>query len=169
MKTKNGNTELIRLIRAEIERQGPISFAQFMHHALYHPRHGYYSSGRCAIGKTGDYFTNVSIGPVFGQLLAAQFAEIWERLGKIDNFVVVEQGAHDGQFACDVLEFLKKHAPEFFEVLRYRIVEPFPILRDRQSLTLKPFQEKIEYHDSLRPFAGVHFSNELLDNACAPD
>ena len=163
MKTKNGNTELIRLIRAEIERQGPISFAQFMHHALYHPRHGYYSSGRCAIGKAGDYFTNVSIGPVFGQLLAAQFAEIWERLGKIDNFVIVEQGAHDGQFACDVLEFLKKHAPEFFEVLRYRIVEPFPILRDRQSLTLKPFQEKIEYHDLLRPFAGVHFSNELLD------
>ena len=163
MKTKNGNTELIRLIRAEIERQGPISFAQFMHHALYHPRHGYYSSGRCAIGKTGDYFTNVSIGPVFGQLLAAQFAEIWERLGKIDNFVVVEQGAHDGQFACDVLEFLKKHAPELFEVLRYRIVERFPILRDRQSLTLKPFEEKIEYHDSLRPFAGVHFSNELLD------
>jgi SAM-dependent MidA family methyltransferase len=163
LKTKNGNTELIRLIRAEIERQGPISFAQFMHHALYHPRHGYYSSGRCAIGKAGDYFTNVSIGPVFGQLLAAQFAEIWERLGKIDNFVIVEQGAHDGQLACDVLEFLKKHAPEFFEVLRYRIVEPFPILRDRQSLTLKPFQEKIEYHDSLRPFAGVHFSNELLD------
>ena len=163
LKTKNGNTELIRLIRAEIERQGPISFAQFMHHALYHPRHGYYSSGRCAIGKAGDYFTNVSIGPVFGQLLAAQFAEIWERLGKIDNFVIIEQGAHDGQFACDVLEFLKKHAPEFFEVLRYRIVEPFPILRDRQSLTLKPFQEKMEYHNSLRPFAGVHFSNELLD------
>ena len=163
MKTKKGNTELIRLIRAEIERQGPISFAQFMHHALYHPRHGYYSSGRCAIGKAGDYFTNVSVGPVFGQLLAAQFAEIWERLGKIDNFVIVEQGAHDGQFACDVLEFLKKHAAEFFEVLRYRIVEPFPILRDRQSLTLKPFQEKMEYHNSLRPFAGVHFSNELLD------
>jgi SAM-dependent MidA family methyltransferase len=134
-----------------------------MHLALYHPRHGYYSSGRCAIGKAGDYFTNVSIGPVFGQLLAAQFAEIWERLGKIDNFVIVEQGAHDGQFARDVLEFLKKHAAEFFEVLRYRIVEPFPILRDRQSLTLKPFQEKIDYHDSLRPFAGVHFSNELLD------
>ena len=160
---KNDNTELIRLIRAEIERQGPISFAQFMYNALYHPRHGYYSSGRCAIGKAGDYFTNVSIGPVFGQLLAAQFAEIWERLGKIDNFVIVEQGAHDGQFACDVLEFLKKHAPECFEVLRYRIVEPFPVLRDRQSQTLKAFHEKIDWRDSLQPFTGVHFSNELLD------
>ena len=163
LKTKNGNTGLIRLIREEIERQGPISFAQFMHHALYHPQHGYYSSARCAIGKSGDYFTNVSVGPLFGQLLAVQFAEIWARLGKFDNFVIVEQGAHDGQFAYDVLEFLKKRAPEFFAVLRYRIVEPFPILRDRQSLTLKPFREKIEWHNSLRPFAGVHFSNELLD------
>ena len=163
LKTKNGNTELIRLIRAEIEKQGPISFAQFMRNALYHPEHGYYSSGRCAIGKTGDYFTSVSVGPLFGQLLAAQFAEIWERLGKIHNFVIVEQGAHDGQFACDVLEFLEKHVPEFFEVLRYRIVEPFPILRDRQLRTLKSFHDKIEWHDSLRPFAGVYFSNELLD------
>jgi SAM-dependent MidA family methyltransferase len=134
-----------------------------MRHALYHPQHGYYSSGRCAIGKTGDYFTNVSVGRLFGQLLAAQFAEIWERLGKIDNFVIVEQGAHDGQFAYDVLEFLKKHIPEFFEALRYRIVEPLPILRDRQSQTLKSFHEKIDWHDSVRPFAGVHFSNELLD------
>src|SRR5262249_27086260 len=134
-----------------------------MHHALYHPQHGYYSSGRCAIGKTGDYFTSVSVGPLFGHLLAAQFAEIWERLGKIDNFVIIEQGAHDGQFALDVLEFLEKHAPEFFEVLRYRIVEPFPILRDRQSRTLKSFHDKIDWHNSLRPFAGVYFSNELLD------
>src|SRR5206468_6633783 len=137
LKTKNGNTELIRLIRAEIERQGPISFAQFMHHALYHPRHGYYSSGRCAIGKTGDYFTNVSVGPVFGQLLAAQFAEIWERLGKIDNFVLVEQGAHHGELARDVLESARKRWPDFFAALRYRIIEPFPVLQERQLQTLE--------------------------------
>src|SRR5207244_10870889 len=105
LKTKNGNTELIRLIRAEIEKQGPISFAQFMRNALYHPEHGYYSSGRCAIGKAGDYFTNVSIGPVFGLLLAAQFPEILERLGKINHFVIDEEGAHYGQFACDVPDF----------------------------------------------------------------
>src|SRR6266487_1877163 len=156
------NPALIDIIRTEIRKRGPVSFAWFMEQALYHPVHGYYSSGRAAIGRRGDYFTSVSVGPLFGQLLAAQFAEIWERLGKIDNFVIVEQGAHDGQFACDVLEFLKKHAPEFFEVLRYRIVERFPILRDRESRTVKPFPENIEYHDSLRPFAGVHFSNELL-------
>ena len=134
-----------------------------MEQALYHPEHGYYSSGRCAIGRKGDYFTNVSIGPLFGQLMTAQFAEIWEQLGKIDNFVIVEQGAHDGQFARDVLQSARLRAPEFFEALDYRIIEPFPILRERQSQMLEPFRNKIEWRDSLEPFTGVHFSNELLD------
>ena len=134
-----------------------------MDQALYHPEHGYYSSGRCAIGRNGDYFTNVSVGPLFGQLIAAQFAEIWEQLGKIDNFVIVEQGAHDGQFARDVLESAQERVPEFFAAVRYRIVEPFPVLRERQSRTLELFRDKIEWRDSLQPFAGIHFSNELLD------
>jgi len=163
LSTQNGNAALIGLIREEIEKRGPVSFAWFMQQALYHPEHGYYSSGRCAIGRNGDYFTNVSVGPLFGQLLCAQFAEIWKQLGKIDDFIVVEQGAHDGQFAHDVLEFAKKSEPEFFASLRYRIVEPFPILQERQQRTLERFRHKIEWLDSLQPFVGVHFSNELLD------
>jgi len=150
-----GNPDLIRSIRAEIEKQGPISFARFMHQALYHPKHGYYSSGRCAIGRKGDYFTNVSVGPLFG--------EMWERLGSVEDFTIIEQGAHDGQFARDVLESVQKRAPEFFAALRYRIVERFPILQDRQSRTLERFSDKVEWRDSLQPFVGVHFSNELLD------
>jgi SAM-dependent MidA family methyltransferase len=154
---------LISLIRTEIEKQGPVPFAWFMEQALYHPQRGYYSSGRCAIGRKGDYFTNVSVGPLFGQLMLAQFAEIWEQLGKITNFVIVEQGAHDGQFARDVLQSAQACAPDFFEALRYRIIEPFPILRRRQSQMLEPFRNKVEWRNSLEPFTGIHFSNELLD------
>src|SRR5262249_1534965 len=158
-----GNPDLIRFIRAEIEKQGPQSFAWFMQQALYHPEYGYYSSGRCSIGRKGDYFTNVSVGPLFGQLLTLQFSEIWNRLGKVNDFVVVEQGAHEGQFALDVLEFSQKRLPEFFSTLRYRIVEPFPILQRLQRQTLESFRAKVEWSESLQPFTGVHFSNELLD------
>jgi len=45
-----GNPTLIDLIRAEIQKRGPQSFAWFVKQALYHPEHGYYSSGRCAMG-----------------------------------------------------------------------------------------------------------------------
>jgi SAM-dependent MidA family methyltransferase len=157
------NTALVELIREAIRAHGPQSFAWFMQQALYYPQHGYYSSGRCAIGRKGDYFTNVSVGPLFGHLLAAQFTEIWEQLRRPDNFVILEQGAHDGQFARDVLESLQKRAAEFFETLRYQIVEPLPILKERQSRTLELFRDKIEWRDSLQPFVGVHFSNEVLD------
>jgi SAM-dependent MidA family methyltransferase len=134
-----------------------------MEQVLYHPEHGYYSSGRCVIGRKGDYFTNVSVGPVFGQLMLAQFAEIWEELGRINEFVIVEQGAHDGQFARDVLQSAQERMPEFFEAIRYRIIEPFPVLREWQSRRLEPFPNKVEWRNSLEPFVGVHFSNELLD------
>ena len=157
------NTPLVESIRETIRARGPQSFAWFMQQALYHPEHGYYSSGRCAIGRKGDYFTNVSVGPLFGQLLSAQFSEIWERLGKMNDFVIVEEGAHDGQFALDVLEFVQKRLPEFFDALRYRIIEPFPILEQQQRQRLEAFGDKVKWPDSPEPFTGVHFSNELLD------
>lgn len=161
-----GDQALTRLIRQTIRQTGSVTFAWFMEQALYHPEHGYYSSGRCAIGRRGDYFTNVSVGPLFGRLLAAQFAEMWESLGCPDDFAVVEQGAHHGDFARDVLEAVRERAPEFFAALRYRIIEPFPILQERQMEALQGFSEKITWKKSLaelEPFCGVHFSNELLD------
>jgi SAM-dependent MidA family methyltransferase len=159
-------TELVQFIRGRIKNHGPQPFAWFMEQALYHPEHGYYSSDRAEIGRRGDYFTNVSVGPLFGELLAAQFAEIWERLDRPTNFVVVEQGAHHGEFAHDVFESAQRRSPEFFSALRYEIVEPFPKLQDRQSQALRQFGERVRWRkslDELEPFVGIHFSNELLD------
>ncbi len=54
-----GEPALVELIRRRIRSDGPASFRWFMEQALYHPEHGYYSSGRATIGRRGDYFTNV--------------------------------------------------------------------------------------------------------------
>jgi SAM-dependent MidA family methyltransferase len=163
---QSANEALVEIIRTKIRERGPQSFAWFMEQALYHPEHGYYSSDCAAIGRRGDYFTNVSVGPLFGELLAAQFAEIWERLGKADKFFIVEQGAHHGQFARDVLESTQRRFPEFFSALRYQIIESFSILQDRQSQALQQFRDRVLWKKSLGeldPFIGIHFSNELLD------
>jgi len=61
-------------IREEIARSGAVSFARFMELALYAPACGYYERPR-DIGRRGDFFTSVSVGPVFGGLLAFQFAQ----------------------------------------------------------------------------------------------
>ncbi|HEX8680636.1 MAG TPA: SAM-dependent methyltransferase, partial [Chthoniobacterales bacterium] len=79
---------------------------------------------------------------------------------------LVEQGAHDGQFAHDVLHAASTGHSEFFAALRYAVVEPFEVLRERQAATLVEFREKLTWHDALGqlpPFTGVHFSNELID------
>src|SRR3982751_4631088 len=127
-----GNPQLIKLIRSRIAADGPVSFAWFMEQALYHPQHGYYGSGRAKLGRTGDYFTNVSVGPMFGRLLAAQFAEVWHHLGTPRDFTLVEQGAHDGTLANDILAALSEDWSDCFMAIRYWIVEPFQSLREQQ-------------------------------------
>jgi len=153
-------------IQALIAQRGTVSFRDFMELALYHPRHGYYGAGRAALGRGGDYFTSVSVGPVFGELLGTQFREMWERLERPGVFTIVEQGAHDGAFAADVLRWTRAEAPDFFAALRYEIVEGLEVLRRRQRERLEQFADKVKWRtgvEELPRFTGVHFSNELVD------
>ncbi len=158
---------LTELLRDRIARDGPMPFRDFMDAALYHPEHGYYSAGRARIGRDGDFFTSVSVGPLFGALLARQFGEMWTRLGEPPEFTIVEQGAHRGEFARDVLTALRESAPACFAATRYHLIEPSENLRAAQTETLGEFTAaKVRWFpalDALPAFTGVHFSNELLD------
>jgi len=155
---------LTEILRARIAADGSIPFRDFMEAALYHPAHGYYTSGRASIGCGGDFFTSVSVGPLFGTLLARQFAEMWERLGQPTEFTIVEQGAHRGDFARDVLTALRTLAPACFAATRYHIVEPSAALHAAQGSALAEFAVQwFPSIDALPAFTGVHFSNELLD------
>ncbi|MEQ1862607.1 MAG: SAM-dependent methyltransferase [Chthoniobacteraceae bacterium] len=146
---------LTEILRAEIAASGPMRFRDFMARALYDPQHGYYASGRARIGRKGDYFTSVSVGPLFGTLLARQFAEVWEKLGRPADFTLVEQGAHDGTLAADVLAAFPAHLT---------IIEPSPHWRALQQQKLAGRDVRwVESVAALEPFTGVHFSNELLD------
>src|SRR2546430_4239189 len=137
------------LIRQKLAQADVMTFRDFMELALYHPEHGYYASGRASIGRRGDFFTNVSVGPLFGKLLASQFAEIWEKLGRPQAFTIVEQGAHDGVFAGDVLRALRQSAGECFAATSYIIAEPFLIWRDRQQKNLRESADKTSWVASI--------------------
>ena len=157
-------TPLAIQLQARIAQHGPIPFRDFMDAALYDPAHGYYASGRAVIGRRGDFITNVSVGPLFGRLLARQFAEMWERLGAPDPWCIVEQGAHRGEFARDALEGLREFAPHAFAAAKYVIVEPLAAMRAAQMQALSGLPvEWLSSLEELAPFTGVHFSNELLD------
>lgn len=157
-------TPLALELRVRIAHRGPIPFREFMEAALYHPQHGYYSSGCAAIGRRGDFITNVSVGPLFGRLLARQFMEMWERLGAPAQWTIVEQGAHRGDFARDALSGLGEFAPECFAATRYVIIEPAAVLRAAQETAVAGLPvDWVSSLEELEPFTGVHFSNELID------
>ena len=155
---------LTEILSKNIAAYGPVSFRDFMARALYDAEHGYYPAGRAAIGRGGDFFTNVSVGALFGRLMARQFVQVWERLGGPTRWTIVEQGAHRGQFAADVLRGLAEFAPEAYSALEYVIVEPFARMIAEQRRALSA--ERVGWvsgADELTLFVGVHFSNELLD------
>lgn len=110
-----GPPQLLATIRSEIAAHGPMAFARFMELALYHPQWGYYTApgAPARIGRGGDFYTNVSVGPFFGELLAMQFAEMWEAMGRPAKFTLLELGAHYGHLSADVRAWAIRERPDF--------------------------------------------------------
>jgi SAM-dependent MidA family methyltransferase len=161
---------LVQLIHSEtIAHGGVLPFSRFMELALYCPKLGYYETKKDSVGRRGDFYTSASVGDLFGQLLAFQFAEWLDELkskkSKSPGLKIVEAGAHNGQLAVDILAWLQSDRPALFEELEYCIIEPSTTRQDWQRETLKGFDGKIRWLSTLdsERVNGIIFSNELLD------
>lgn len=160
-------SSLADIIKTEIRSSSAITFARFMELALYHPEHGYYASGKVRIGKEGDFYTSPSVHPAFGETISKFISRAWEIMS-VPDFTIVEMGAGKGFLALDILDSLKKNNPEFYERLRYLIVESSPSLCEQARGILSEHLAKIEWASSLSSLkaesvSGVFLSNELVD------
>lgn len=145
------------------ESSAGLTWAEVMELALYHPEHGYYGQGPRRIGRGGDFYTAVSVGPLYGRLLAELARQSWEKLERPANFTIIEQAAHDGQLAADLLD-----ACDF----PYLIVEPNPRYRRVQQEKLAAYGHRVRWVDSLAQvnldaipggLPALFICNELLD------
>jgi SAM-dependent MidA family methyltransferase len=155
------------MLRREVERAGVISLARFMELALYCPKSGYYERRGQPIGQSGDFYTSVSTGKLFGEMLAYQFAN-WLKDGTLRPVQLVEGGAHDGQLAFDILNWLNRHRRELLGGLEFWVVEPSEQRQRWQQEKLAPFARLVRWAPNLQnlPAKGVNgviYSNELLD------
>jgi SAM-dependent MidA family methyltransferase len=75
---------------------------EVMDRALYDPAMGYYGAGPRRLGRAGDFYTAVTVGALYGRLLAQVVLDTWQAQGSPAGFTVVEQGAHDGQLMADL-------------------------------------------------------------------
>jgi SAM-dependent MidA family methyltransferase len=161
-------SSLVANLRTEIERNGAIPFARFMELALYSSGEGYYER-RNQIGRSGDFFTSVTVGSLFGELLGFQFME-WLGERGMKNLQIIEAGAHDGKLAKDILDWAKANAPVAFENLEYWIIEPSANRQSWQKETLHKLSN-VKWAAQLSDVSGakdpqinrIIFSNELFD------
>ena len=130
-------------IRRRIESNGPITFAEFMEVALYHPNGGYYTHDRQDTTYR-DYYTSPSAHPAFSALIAVQLEAMWKALNRPTPFHVVEIGAGSGIMVRDITEYARQHLPEFVNAMRYMTVDQ---ARD----------------ETPRGVVGCVLSNELID------
>lgn len=168
-RSRGKDTSLFSLVFQEILKSpaGSISFARYMELALYHPDQGYYAHPlERKIGRKGDFFTSVSVGETFGLLLAYGIVKAWRKAGG-GPWVVVEQGAHDGQLARDILAGLDEIGSGLERIVEYRIIEPRDSIREQLAdhAAQQP-DARLQVVPSIaaaRAPAGIFLCNELLD------
>jgi len=141
---------------------GKISFAEYMHHALYAPGLGYYCAGTTKFGEAGDYITAPETSSVFGHVLARQCAGV---LAEVESPSILEFGAGSGKLAADILTMLAEMdaIPD-----SYKILEVSAELRERQEAFLASaipeLVDRVSWLDRLpEQLSGVIVANEVLD------
>ena len=77
---RSERTPLERVLLSRIERQGPVTFRDFMQAALYDAEHGYYNTERPKIGPSGDYYTSSNVHFAFGAVLATAFVDLFKQI-----------------------------------------------------------------------------------------
>ncbi|MEY3328977.1 MAG: hypothetical protein RLZZ115_1860 [Cyanobacteriota bacterium] len=166
------NRNLCNFIAQKIKEnsQNRITFADYMNWVLYHPEYGYYSINKPKLGAEGDFVTSPYLGSDFGEMLAEQFFQIWEIMDCPNAFTLVEMGAGQGILASDILLYLQKKYPDFFQCLNYIIIEKSNFLKAQQQHQLKKTLAasiSIQWCDlediPNNNIIGCFFSNELVD------
>ena len=131
-------------LRARIERDGPISFHDWMQAALYDEREGYYCRlDRIPQGRAGDYRTAPETSPLFAATFARYFARLFSDLGSPSTWTIFEAGAGGGEFAHGVLKSLQCRHPEVFSATSYVIDEVSADARARSAARLSEFGDRM--------------------------
>ena len=165
-----GEPPLVEEIAARIRARGPISFAEFMGAALYHPEHGYYTSGGRAAGSYGaDFRTSPQVHRAFGEMIARQAVEMYRRLEGPVPFRVVELGPGTGCLVRGILPELDRSLGE--RAWDYHLVEVSPALAAIQRESIADLPSRVRERAlwsspedlAAHPADGLVLSNEFFD------
>jgi len=110
-------------LRERIAAEGPITVADYMAAANAH----YYAT-RDPLGVAGDFITAPEISQMFGELVGAWLADLWDRAGR-PHAHYVELGPGRGTLAADALRAMRTAGL----IPAVHLVETSPVLRAAQA------------------------------------
>ena len=144
-------------IANKIAAAGPISFYDFMHHALYAPSLGYYSAGSNKLGSLGDFTTAPEFSQLFGKTIASSICRMSFNGEPLE---VLELGPGSGKLALSIQDyFATQNIP-----LKYHLLEVSADLKQQQQQTLQKYQAQTTWiHELPQDFTGIIIANEVLD------
>lgn len=151
---------------------------------MFHPKFGYYASGRVSFDD--DYQTfPIVMAPVFGHMIAEHLFQMWDgmrkagALGQKDTFTIGEFGAGDGALAESILDYIQSQAgtrqdwAEFSRQAVYVCYDRSPALNRIQKERNQRFGARFDARvadataltATIKPgsLKGVMLSNELPD------
>ena len=135
---------------------------EYMRLCLGHPEHGYYVT-RDPLGAAGDFITAPEISQMFGEMLGAWAAAVWQGMGAPGRFVLAELGPGRGTLMRDVLRAGGVLAG-FSAAAEVWLVETSPALRARQAEVLAGAAPRWAARvGDLPPGPLILLANEFLD------
>lgn len=156
-------TPLEAEIRRIIETDGPISVADYMRLCLGHPRYGYYVT-RDPLGSRGDFITAPEVSQMFGELIGAWAATVWQQMGSRE-VRLIELGPGRGTLIADALRAAKA-LPDFFAAVSVHLVETSPVLRAAQESKLAAAACPVAWHKQIEDVPDgpcIAIANEFVD------
>jgi SAM-dependent MidA family methyltransferase len=153
-------------LRKIIHELAPLSFDKYMDLCLYHPAFGYYAQEPSQVGKDGDFFTSVSCGPLFGQIIADVIARWWENSQISGPWRIIEIGPNSAALAIDVLDTLASDHPNAWHELEFCTIDPLPLPRAFQEKMLSSYGPKVRCLENVASLAALPtfvYANEVLD------
>ena len=124
--------------------------------ALYDPDGGYFATGPLHSHEQGDFLTSPEVSSEFGAVLAQHVEREYDRLGRPDDFMVLEAGAGSGS----LLEALLGEVS-----FTPRVVAVEASRAARKAIGARLPQVEVVPPDRLPgPLRGVVIANELMDN-----
>jgi NADH dehydrogenase [ubiquinone] 1 alpha subcomplex assembly factor 7 len=151
-------------IRTIIETNGYIKIDEMMRQVLSINPDSYYIATE-NIGAGGDFITAPEISQLFGEIIALWAIEQWQKLGRPNEFCLLELGPGHGTLMSDLLR-ASGVVKAFLDAAKIHLLEINPKFIQKQKAKLKAHKKEItwiEHISDLPKLPTIIIANEFFD------